>query len=92
MADGPRVFEHVRDLDGPKRIEDFSAFLRSLGFSADLVPAKAVLGIPMRHRGAHVGNFYLVEKAGSGAFTGEDEETLATLNTQLGATIVPAET
>ena len=56
------------------------------------MPAKAVLGIPMRHRGAYVGNFYLVEKAGSGAFTGEDEETLATLNTQLGATIVPAET
>ena len=90
--DGPRVFEHVRDLDGPLRIEDFSAFLGSLGFSADLMPARAVLGIPMRHRGAHVGNFYLVEKAGGGAFTGEDEETLAPLASQAAAAIANART
>ena len=90
--DGPRVFEHVRDLDGPLRIEDFSAFLRSLGFSGDLMPARAVLGIPMRHRGAHVGNFYLVEKAGGGTFTGEDEETLAPLASQAAAAIANART
>ena len=29
--DGPRVFEHVRALDEPLRVEDFSAFLRGLG-------------------------------------------------------------
>ena len=90
--DGPKVFEHVRDLDGPLRIEDFSTFLRSLGFSADLMPAKAVLGIPMRHRGVHVGNFYLVEKAGGGAFTGEDEETLVPLASQAAAAIGNART
>ena len=90
--DGPRVFEHVRDLDGPLRVEDFSAFLRSLGFSGDLMPARTVLGIPIRYRGAHVGNFYLVEKAGGGTFTGEDEETLVPLASQAAAAIANART
>ena len=90
--DGPRVFEHVRDLDEPLRVEDFSAFLRGLGFSGDLVPAKIVLGMPMRHQGAHVGNFYLVEKAGGQPFTGEDEETLALLASQAAAAIANART
>ena len=90
--DGPRVFEHVRDLDGPLRVEDFSAFLGSLGFSAAPLPARTVLGIPIRYRGAHVGNFYLVEKEGGGTFTGEDEETLVPLASQAAAAIANART
>ncbi len=90
--DGPRVFEHVRDLDEPLRVDDFSEFLRGLGFSGDLVPAKIVLGMPMRHQGAHVGNFYLVEKAGGQPFTGEDEETLMLFASQAAAAIANART
>ena len=90
--DGPRVFEHVRDLDGPLRVADFSAFLRSLGFSGDVIPAKTVLGMPMRHRGVHVGNFYLVEKAGDAPFTDEDEETSVLFASQAAAAIANART
>ena len=90
--DGPGVFEHVCDLGGPLRIADFSAFLRSLGFSGDLFPAKTVLGMPMRHREVHVGNCYLVEKAGGRAFTDEDEETLVLLASQAAAAIANART
>ena len=90
--DGPQVFEHVRDLDGPLRVADFSAFLRSLGFSGDVLPAKTVLGMPMRHRAEHVGNFYLVEKAGDAPFTDEDEETLVLFASQAAAAIANART
>ena len=35
------------------------------------------LGAPIRHRGQHVGNFYLSDKEAGAEFTDEDEETLA---------------
>ena len=72
-ADGPRLFEHFRDLEGPLRIADVPAYVRALGFATDRLPSKTFQGMPMRHRGVHVGNFYLVEKAGGAAFTDEDE-------------------
>ncbi len=90
--DGPKVFEHVRDLDGPLRVADFSAFLRSLGFSGDLMPAKTVLGVPMHHLGVHIGNFYLVEKEGGMEFSDEDEETLVLFASQAAAAIANART
>ena len=62
-ADGPRLFEHFRDLEGPLRIADVPAYVRALGFPTDRLPSKTFQGTPMRHRGVHVGNFYLVEKA-----------------------------
>ena len=46
----------------------------------------------MRHRGAHVGNFHLVEKAGGGTLTGEDEETLVPLASQAAAATANART
>ena len=74
--DGPRLFEYFRDLPGPLRLADVPEYLRSLGFSPDRLPSRAFQGTPMRHRGVHVGNFYLVEKVGGEAFTDEDEEVL----------------
>ena len=90
--DGPKLFEHLRDLEGPLRLEDFSGFLSSFGFSAELMPFGTVRGVPMRHRGAHVGNFYLVEKEGGRAFTDEDEETLVLLAAQTAAALANART
>ncbi len=46
--------------------------MSALGFSPDRRrPSKTFQGTPMRHLGVHVGNFYLVEKAGGEAFTDE---------------------
>ena len=73
-SDGPRLFEHFRDLSSPLRLADVGAYVFSLGFSADLLPRGTLQGTPMRHRGVHVGNFYLMEKEGGEEFTGEDEE------------------
>ena len=46
----------------------------------------------MRHRGVHVGNFYLVEKAGGEAFTDEDEEILVLFAAQAATAIANART
>ena len=46
----------------------------------------------MRHRGVHVGNFYLVEKEGGEEFTGEDEELLLLFASQAATAIANART
>ena len=93
--DGPRLFEHFRDLPGVLRLSDVSAFVRSLGFSMDSLPirtSRTFQGTPMRHQGVHVGNFYLVDKQGGREFTSEDEEVLVLFASQAGAAIANART
>ena len=91
--DGPRLFAFFRDLPGPLRIPDVPAYVRALGFSPDdRLPSKTFQGTPMRHRGVHVGNFYLVEKAGGEAFTDEDEEVLVLFAAQAATAIANART
>ena len=88
--DGPRLFEHFRDLEGVLRLDDLPDYVRSLGFSADVVPSKNFQGTPMRHRGVHVGNFFLAEKQGGDAFN--DEEVLVLFASQAAAAIANART
>ena len=88
--DGPRLFAHLRDLPGPIRLRDLPAYVRALGFSADLMRSKTFQGTPMRHRGVHVGNFFLAEKEGAAAFTDEDEEVLMLLASQAATAIANA--
>ena len=90
--DGPRLFEHFRDLEGVVRLDDLPAYVRSLGFSAEIVPSNNFQGTPMRHRGVHVGNFFLAEKQGGDAFTDEDEEVLVLFASQAAAAIANART
>ena len=89
-ADGPKLFEHFRDLDGPLRIADVPGHVRALGFSPDRLPWGTFQGTPMRHRGQHVGNFYLVGKEGGAAFTDDDEEILVLFGAQAAASIANA--
>ena len=91
--DGPRLFEYFRNLPGPLRLADVPAYVRSLGFSPDdRLPSKTFQGTPMRHRGVHVGNFYLVEKEGGEGFTDEDEELLVLFAAQAATAIANART
>ena len=91
-SEGPRLFEHFRDLEGPIRIADVSAYVQALGFPTDRLPSKTFQGTPMRHRGVHVGNFYLVEKEGGEAFTDGDEEILVLFASQAATAIANART
>ena len=88
--DGPRLFEYFRDLPGPLRLADVPDYVRSLGSSPDRLPSKTFQGTPVRHRGVHVGNFYLVEKEGGEGFTDEDEEVLVLFASQAAPSSAPA--
>ena len=91
-SEGPRLFEHFRDLPGPLRIADVPAYVQALGFPTDRLPSKTFQGTPMRHRGVHVGNFYLVEKETGEPFTDEDEEILVLFASQAATAIANART
>ena len=81
--DAMRFFEHLRDLPGPLRVPDLQAYVRSLGFSPDLVLLQTSLqATPMRHRGLHVGDFFLAENEGGQAFTADDEDLLVLFASQ----------
>ena len=90
--DGLRLFKHFRDLPGPLRLADLPTYLRSLGHSPDPFPLKTFQWTPMRHRGVHVGHFFLGEKEGGQEFTSEDEEILVLFGAQAATAIANART
>ena len=88
--DAPRVFERLRDLPGPLRPADGRGFARGLGFSSDVLPTGTLQGTPMRTGGAHVGNFFLADKANGQEFTNEDEEVPGLFASQAAAAVADA--
>ena len=90
--DGLRLFPHFRDLPGPLRLPDVTAYVQSLGFTLDAMPYKTFQGTPMRYRGVHVGSFFLAEKEGGEEFTSEDEEILGLLASNAATAIANART
>ena len=87
-----RFFEHLRDLPGPLRLADLPAYIRSLGYTPDPMLPKTSQATPMRHRGVHVGTFFLGRKQGGHEFTDEDEEVLVLFASQAAAAIANART
>ena len=92
LPDGLRLFEHPSDREAPPRPDDLPGFIRSPGTSPELIPRKTFQGTPMRHRGEHVGSFFLGEKEGGDGFTDEDEEVLVLFASQAATAIVNART
>ena len=90
-TDGPKFFEHLREIPGPVRLEDLPGYIDSLGYSPlAVVPSPNILVMQMRHRGVHVGVFCLGAKAGGEKFTSEDEEVLVLFASQAAAAVVNA--
>ena len=85
--EGPKLWEHLRDLPGPIRLTDLPAYVRALGFSSDLLRSNTFQGTPMRHRGTLVGNLFLAEKENAPEFTDDDEKVLV-LFASLAATAI----
>lgn len=90
-SNGPRLFEHLRDRDSPVGLSELPAYARSLGISEDL-RSKTMQCRPMRHRGVHVGNFFLADKEEAEEFSAEDEEILLLFASQAAAAIANART
>ena len=94
--EGKQLLEGFQRLPAPLRVRDLPAYVRSLGISStllsDLIPTKTLQGTPMRHRGAHVGNFFLGDKKGGQEFTSEDEEVLVLFAAQAATAIANART
>ena len=74
---GLALFEHLRELPGPLRVDDLAAYARrELGLSPPPAIPAVFQCARVRYRGAGVGYLYLGEKAGGAAFTRADEEAL----------------
>ena len=86
--DGPRLFEHLYGLAAPLRLPDIDGYIRSLGHAPFPVPCGTFLAMPMRHRGAHAGVFFLAEKEGT--FTDDDEEVLVLFASQAATALANA--
>ena len=85
---GPQLFEHLYGLAAPLRLPDIGGYIRSLGHSPFPAARGTFQAMPMRHRGMHVGIFFLCEK--EGAFTDEDEEVLVLFASQAAAALANA--
>ncbi|MXY23013.1 MAG: response regulator [Acidobacteria bacterium] len=90
--DGPRLFEHFRNLRKSLRVADLPAYVRELGFSWELMVSGAMQCTPMRHRDVYVGNFFLGGKEGGQQFTSADEEVLVLFASQAATAIANART
>ena len=87
-----QFYEHLRDLEAPLRLADLPGYVRALGYSPGLTQSKTLQAAPMRHRGVHVGGFFLGEKQGGREFTDEDEEVLMLFASQAAIAIANART
>ena len=85
-----QLFEHLRALPGPLRSADFPAYVQDLGIDAPWTVSRTFLGIPMRHRSAGFGHFFLAGKADGEAFTDGDEEVLELFASQAATAIANA--
>ena len=91
-SDGPQLFEHFRDLREPLRLADLQAYVRKLGFSSEEIVPRTMQCTPMRHRGMHIGTFFLGDKEAGPEFTNADEEVLVLFASQAATAIANART
>ena len=88
--DGLRLFEHLGGLPSPLRVPDLRAYVRSLGFSAEVMSVDTFLGTSIRHRNVHSGTFFVGAKEGGQEFTKKDEEVVLLFAAQAATAIANA--
>jgi len=90
--EGPRLFKHLRDIERPFQLADLPGYFESLGFPPGPWTTRTMQVAPMRHRGEHLGHFFVGDKEDGDAFTPEDEEILVLFASQAAAAIANART
>ena len=74
----------------PLRLARISQHPSAHGFPPGHPPMTTFLGVPVRGRGAVLGNLYLTEKEGGAEFDADDEAAVSTLAAVAGAMVVNA--
>ncbi len=90
LPKGLGLLGYMNEIREPLRLADISSHPSSVGFPEGHPPMKTFLGMPIRHRGEHVGNIYLTEKEGGRDFASEDQDVLVMFASQAGAAIFNA--
>ena len=92
LPQGQNVWRYLLRIPQPMRFGDLPAHLGAHGFPGDSVLPRTCLGAHIRHRGMHLGNFYVGDKEGGQEFTDEDEEVLVLFASQAATAIANART
>ena len=92
LADGMRLFANLRDHPGPLSVRDVPGYLGSHGLGTDVFPYQSVQGMPIHHRGVHVGSLCLARKEGRREFAEADEEVLRLFASQAATAMANART
>ena len=87
---GPELFAHLRQQEGSLRLQNLSNYVRSLGFSPDLIPESTFLSTPMICGGEQVGVCFVAEKEGGAEFEDEDDTVLKLFASQAASAIANA--
>ena len=78
VPNGSRFMDYMGKIQSPVRVPDLNDYFRSLGLGGMRLPVEggSFLAAPIRHRGEHVGLFFLANRERDEEFTKEDEEVL----------------
>ena len=87
LPQGLGLLGYINEIQEPLRLVDIASHPSSVGFPQNHPPMKTFLGMPIRHRGEHVGNIYLTEKEDGREFTSEDRDVLVMFASQAGVAI-----
>ena len=82
LPDGPELFNRFIKIPESLRHRDMRSYAKSLGLSIGPMQLNSFIVAPMRHRGMHVGSFFVANKEGAEEFPIEDEEVVAMFASQ----------
>ena len=82
LPDGPELFNRFINIPASMRRRDMGSYAKSLGLSIGPMQLNSFIVAPLRHRGMHVGSFFVANKEGAEEFPIEDEEVVAMFASQ----------
>ena len=90
LPDGVELFNQFINIKDSMRQRDMRSYAESLGLSMGPMQLHSFLMAPIRHRGMHVGSFFVANKESAEEFAGEDEEVVAMFASQAAMVIANA--
>ena len=77
LPDGVELFNRFINIPESMRHRDMGTYAQSIGLSIGPMQLNSFIVAPLRHRGMHVGSFFVANKEGAEEFPIEDEEVVA---------------